>query len=71
MTFAPARVLRARADPLSQGRSHIHFTWCTGTRVQMENLKLLRETLLNYYRITIDMKKEYTRVFLDLASPLH
>ena len=36
----------------------------------MENLKLLSETLLDNYRITIDMKKECTRVFLDLASPL-
>jgi len=54
-----------------QGRSHMHFTWCTGTRVQMENLKLLSETLLDNYRITIDMKKECTRVFLDLASPLN
>ena len=36
----------------------------------MENLKLLSETLLDNYRITIDMKKECTRVLLGLASPL-
>lgn len=36
----------------------------------MENLKLLNETLLDNYRITIDIKKECTRVFLGLASPL-
>jgi len=36
----------------------------------MENLKLLSETLLDNYRITIDMKKECTRLFLGLALPL-
>ena len=36
----------------------------------MENLKLLSETLLDNYRITIDMNKECTRVLLGLASPL-
>ena len=29
------------------------------------------ETLLDNYRITIDMKKECTRVLLGLASPLY
>ena len=53
-----------------QRRSHMHFTWCTCTRVQMQNLKVLSETLLDNYRITIDMKKECTRVLLGLASPL-
>jgi len=37
----------------------------------MENLKLLSETLLDNYTITIDMKKECTRLFLGLASPLN
>jgi len=36
----------------------------------MENLKILSETLLDNYMITIDIKKECTRVFLSLASPL-
>ena len=36
----------------------------------MQNLKVLSETLLDNYRITIDMKKECTRVLLGLASPL-
>ena len=36
----------------------------------MKNLKLLNEKLLNNYRITIDIKKECTRVLLGLASPL-
>ena len=36
----------------------------------MENLKLLSETLLDNYKITIDLKKECTRLLLGLASPL-
>ena len=36
----------------------------------MQNLKVLSEILLDNYRITIDMKKECTRVLLGLASPL-
>jgi len=36
----------------------------------MKNLTLLSETLLDNYRITIDMKKECTRLFLGLASSL-
>ena len=36
----------------------------------MQNLKVLSAILLDNYRITIDMKKECTRVLLGLASPL-
>ena len=66
----PAGFSARQGEQEVQGRSHMHFTWCTCTRVQMENLKLLSETLLDNYRITIDMKKECTRVLLGLASPL-